>query len=238
MAAVANGFVEGEAGEVVVVAGVFERPADPNRIARNELEAAHVAFRDAVPKIWNGVTGDSRVPGFAAATTFGLGVVRNDRPLQDQGLRELDAAFALNPFFNLFDYLPAVQILPAFDPRFQDIFARVSGYLGDPATLQCVTTQPEICGDGGYAPRNTVGSLALFGDIDAKAGDVAAARRWYGLALALASAGDRPYRFLPAIQERVATVEQRAALFGDDDAGNDPPVIGAREEACAACHNR
>ena len=48
--------------------------------ARGEIEAAHAAFEDAVPLLWDPATrrGDSRVPGFAAATTFGLGVVRND----------------------------------------------------------------------------------------------------------------------------------------------------------------
>jgi hypothetical protein len=206
--------------------------------ARGEIEAAHAAFEEALPLLWNGTTGDSRVPGFAAATTFELGVVRNDPALQAQGMAELDAAFQVNPFFNVFDYIPVAQAVPALDPRFQSLFDKVRSYLDDPATLQCLTTQPEICADAGYAPRNTAGSLALFGDLEAKGGDLAGARGWYDLALAFGSSGTPPYPFLPALQARVNSVADRVARFRDADPGNDPTIIGAGAEACAACHNR
>lgn len=206
--------------------------------ARGELEAAHAAFQDALPLLWDGAVGDSRAPGFAAATTFGLGVVRQDPALQAQGLVELDDAFRANPFFNVFDYIPVAQAVPSFDPRFQQVFDKVNGYLSDPNTLQCLSTQPEICANEGYAPRNTAGSLALFGDINAKAGQTAAAENWYNLALAFGRGGSRSYPFLPALETRVATAAQRIALFRDADPGNDPTIIGAGAEACAACHNR
>ena len=215
-----------------------ERYDQISGFARGEIEAAHASFRDALPLVWSGTVGDSRVPGFAAASTFVLGVVRGDPALQAQGLVELDAAFQLNPFFNVFDYIPVTQALPAFDPRFQGVFDKVSGYLSDPDTLQCVVTQPEICNDFGYAPRNTPGSLALFGDVDAKGGNVDGAEMWYGLALALARGGSPPYPFLPALELRTTTVAERIALFRDADPGNDPSVIGTGPEACAACHNR
>jgi hypothetical protein len=207
--------------------------------ARGEIEAAHTAFEQAVPLLWDPATrlGDSRVPGFAAATTFGLGLVRSDPDMQAAGLAGLEEAFAVNPFFNVFDYIPVVQAVGTFDPRFQPVFDKVNGYLNDPNTLACLTTQPEVCANAGYAPRNTAGSLTFFGDMNAKAGDAVAARRWYTLGLALAG-GSPPYRFLPALQARVETVDQRVALFRDADPGNDPTVIGARAEACAACHTR
>jgi hypothetical protein len=215
-----------------------ERYDAASDFARGEIEAAHAAFQDAVPLLWNGTTGDSRVPGFAAATTFSLGVVRNDPDLQAQGMAELDAAFQVNPFFNVFDYIPVAQAVPALDPRFQSVLDKVSGYLSDPATLQCLTTQPEICANAGYAPRNMAGSLALFGDLEAKGGDVAGARGWYDLALAFGSGGTPPYPFLPALQARVDTVTDRVARFRDADPDNDPTIIGAGAEACAACHTR
>jgi hypothetical protein len=206
--------------------------------ARGEIEAARAAFQQALPLLWDGSVGDSRVPGFAAATTFTLGVIRNDRAMQDQGLAELDEAFRINPFFNLFDYLPVIQAVPAFDPRFRAVFDRVDRYLADPDTLACLSTQPELCADAGYAPANSTGALALFGDLNAKAGDTPGARQWYSLSLALANARPMPYRFLPAAQERVATVDQRVALFGDTVPANDPTVTGAGAEACAVCHTR
>jgi len=215
-----------------------ERYDQVSGFARAEVEAAHAAFQTALPLMWNGTAGDSRVPGFAAATTFVVGVVHGDAALQAQGLEELDAAFRLNPFFNVFDYIPVAQELPSFDARFQGVFDKVSGYLDDPDTLQCVVTQPEICNDMGYAPRNTAGSLALFGDVDAKGGDAEGAAMWYRLALALSGGGSRPYPFLSALELRVSTVAERVALFRDADPSNDPTVIGVGSEACAACHTR
>ena len=83
---------------------------DVSDVARGEIEAAHAAFQEAVPLLWDGPQGDSRVPGFAAAATFGLGVGAATTPrCRQQGMAELDAAFALNPFFNVFDYIPVVQ---------------------------------------------------------------------------------------------------------------------------------
>jgi hypothetical protein len=214
-----------------------ERYDAASDFARGEIEAARAAFADALPLVWDGARGDSRVPGFAAATTFGLGVVRGDADLQAQGLAELDAAFRLNPFFNVFDYIPVAQAVPSFDPRFQGVFDKVSAYLSDPGTLRCPGTQPEICGNDGYAPRNTAGSLALFGDLNAKGGDAERAQSWYDLALAFGRSG-RPYAFVSALEARVATVAERITLFRDADPANDPPVIGAGPEACAACHTR
>jgi hypothetical protein len=215
-----------------------ERFTDVSDTAKAEIAAAHTAFGQAVPLIWDGTKGDSRAVGFAAAATFALGYVNQDAAVQDQGIAELDAAFHVNPFFNVFDYIPVAQAVPAFDPRFSQVFTRVSSYLNDPGTLACVTTQPEICNNVGYAPRNTPGSLALFGDVEAKGGAAAAAANWYGLGLALAGGGTTPYRFLSELQERVATVDQRVALFRDADPGNDPTVIGAGPQACSACHAR
>ena len=48
----------------------------------------------------------------AAAATFALGYVNQDAAVQDQGIAELDAAFKVNPFFNVFDYIPVAQAVP------------------------------------------------------------------------------------------------------------------------------
>jgi hypothetical protein len=215
-----------------------ERFTDVSDFAKAEIAAAHTAFGQALPMLWDGTKGDSRVAGFAAAATFALGYANQDAAVQAQGMSELDAAFRTNDFFNVFDYIPVAQAVPSFDPRFSQVFTRMNGYLNDPGTLACVTTQPEICNNEGYAPRNTPGSLALFGDIEAKGGDVAAATNWYGLAIVLTGGATPPYRFLSALEDRVATVNQRVALFQDGEPGDDPTVIGAGEQACAACHAR
>jgi hypothetical protein len=90
--------------------------------------------------------------------------------LQAEGLAEIEAAVAVNGFFNVFDLIPVVQALPADDPRFAQVFPLLRDYISDPNTLSCVLSQPEICSDFGLAPRNVVGALMLFGDVFVKGG--------------------------------------------------------------------
>lgn len=134
----------------------------------------------------------------------------------------------------MFDLIPVLQILPPSDPRFAAAYARVTAYLQDPATLACVGTQPELCANAGMAPSNLSGSLTLFGDVYAKAGDPERAAQWYSLANALTPAS---WPFRPALTARLADVGARAALYQDADPGKDPPLLGAWTENCVACHS-
>lgn len=208
--------------------------------ARAEITAANDAFVAAAPLLWDRAAnrGDSRVPGFAAATTYGLGTVNGDAALQAQGLADLDYAIQINEFFNIFDYIPVVQATASSDPLFTEILAKITRYLDDPATFNCFITQPEICANVGLAPHNGEGALTLFGDVFAKAGNLERATFWYGLAQGLGNADPIPWRFQSALDERLADPAGRIALYTDDDPTNDPPIIGAGAEACSTCHNR
>ncbi len=203
--------------------------------AKREIAEADAAFDRAVPLLWNGQAGDSRVPGFAAATKFVRGFVEGDAARQAEGLAALDAAVAVNAFFNVFDVIPVVQALPNTDPRFQNAFQQFATYLENPETLRCLREQPEICANEGLAPRNLNGSLILFGDLYAKAGNLEQAAVWYGLA---AAAADDAYRFRELAVERAATAADRVARWTDDDPANDPSVVGLGAESCTTCHNR
>ena len=211
----------------------FDQVSD---FARAELAAAHAAFDRAVPLLWDGTAGDSRVPGFAAATRYTHGLVIGDDALRDEGLAELATAVAANQFFNVFDYIPVAQAAPAGSPLFATVFTEVDDYLSDPDTLACIATQPEICGNAGLAPHNAEGALLLFGDLYAKAGELTQAQSWYGLASALGAAGAVPWSFQTVADDRLATATARVALYQDADPSNDPPVIGAAAEACSVCH--
>lgn len=211
---------------------------DVSAETRSELVAANEAFATAVPLLWDdaSASGDSRVPGFAAAAKFTQGVVDDDVALQAAGLADLERAVEVNSFFNVFDFIPVLQALPASDPRFQQSFAFVTTYLNNPETLACVSTQPELCANAGLAPRNLQGSLTLFGDLYAKAGDLAQATSWWSLGSAFA--GDGTWKFGPILEERIANAAARVALYSDDDPSNDPPLVGAGSEACSVCHDR
>jgi hypothetical protein len=206
--------------------------------AKAELRSANAAFAKAVPLLWNDATatGDSRVPGFAAAAEYLEGVVDGDATLRSRGFADLERAIALNPFFNVFDAIPVLQATTPHDPLFEAAYAKVNAYLNDPETLACVSTQPEICANAGFAPHNIQGSLTLFGDVSLKHGDLASARTWYTLAAAVPGTSTWPFK--PILDDRLAHADARAALYEDADPSNDPPVVGAGHEACAVCHRR
>jgi hypothetical protein len=216
----------------------FDDDGQPTDASRDEIVAANDAFAAAGPLLWDGTTGDSRVPGFIGAARFAEGWAFDDVALMNAGIADVQAAVDVNAFFNVFDLIPIIQALPASDQRWQDAFADVTTYLENPETLACVGEQPEICANEGLAPHNTGGSLVLFGDVYAKAGDVTQATTWYNLARVAGGTPDDPWPFQAIADERVADVANRVARYLDSDPANDDPVIGIQEENCATCHNR
>jgi hypothetical protein len=213
-----------------------ERIASPSEAALAELRAAVAAFDQAEPLLWDRTAraGDSRVPGFAAAARYSLAVATADEALHQQALVDLDYAISINAFFNVFDLMAVTQAEPPSSAAFQQAFGAVSAYISDPSTLECAVTQPEVCTGNGLAPTALPGTFVVFGDLYAKAGDVAGATSWYQFAVAT----ERGWPFEGLGAERLATVDARVAAYQDADPGNDPPIIGAGKQACASCHNR
>jgi hypothetical protein len=216
--------------------------------AKVEIRAAYEAFQTAVPLLWDGTAGDSRVPGFAAATKYTLGVVEGDAARTAEGLADLDAAVAVNPIFNLFDYIGVVPstVLPT-DPLYPRVIEILDFALA-PENASCFTSQPEVCGNVGMAPHNVEGSFTLFGDLYAKGGllddpdptkPLRGAEPLYTLAQTFANI----YGWNPAwkalIADRVATVAARIALYQNADPADDPVLIGNTPgEPCATCHHK
>ena len=216
----------------------YDGAGKPTAASRAEIDAAVDAFEVAEPRLWDGTSGDSRVPGFVAGARFSQGYAHGREDLMNEAIADLEAAVAVNPFFNVFDRIFVIQALPRTDPRWQDAFDIVITYLEDPETVACVGEQPEICGNDGFTVHNTGGSLLLFGDIYAKAGNAERAGFWYALAKAFGGSPESPWPFQALADERVLDVENRVARYLDEDPDNDDPVAGLREENCAICHNR
>jgi hypothetical protein len=219
------------------------RTASP--VARDEIRKAHDAFQAAVPLVWTGSAGDSRVPGFAAAAKYVLGVVDGDPAMTTEGLADLEAAVGINPLFNLFDYIGAVPgtILPD-DPLYARVIEILDFALA-PENASCVGTQPEICGNRGMAPHNIEGAFLLFGDLYAKGGVLNDPGRPFGGAetiYGLTRAFGALYQWNPAFRaiadDRVATAASRVALYRNADPDDDPPLVGSApgEVTCAFCH--
>lgn len=203
---------------------------NPTEFDRREVRRAHEALNRAVVLLPE----DLRVPGFRAAATYLKGVIDRDEELRQTGLEQLRDAIELYPEFNIFDFIGVVApTVSAHDPLYNEVMQ----FVGDPLNAACSPfTQPEICGNAGKAPHNIEGSLLLFGDLFAKAGDASRAVGFYRLALTPFST--EPWRFRSVVEERLRTVNERITLYRDADPTNDPPLAGYRAEACAICHYR
>jgi tetratricopeptide (TPR) repeat protein len=209
----------------------------PSEGAKSLVLKSRAAFDRAVPLLWDGRNGDSRVPGFAAAATYAKGVGFADPALTARGIEELEYATSINTLFNSFDLLAVAPAISNKDPLYARVidlldvtFPEVAGYCG---------TQQEICFNDGMAPHNLEGTFILFGDIYAKGGRTDDARDYYGSALGIGSNSGWDARFVAAVQDRLDHLEERVALYQDDDPSNDPPFVGAGGAgACAYCHRK
>lgn len=209
--------------------------AHASEVARDESALASRALDAAVPLLLD----DTRVPGFRAAATYVDGVVHGDPIRRDLGLAQLRDAFALNPLFNLFDF---VGVVPPTVPRTDPLYAEAMAYLSQSlATIgEACAGRDEVCGNVGLAPHNQGGTFLLFGDLFAKAGVLAGtgldnARSFYRLAATLEGPA---WRFRGLAQARLATAADRVAAYQDADPANDPGIVGSGAEACATCHYR
>ncbi|MEW6268956.1 MAG: hypothetical protein AB1689_06615 [Thermodesulfobacteriota bacterium] len=212
-------------------------PLAPGAQGRREVLAARHAFDRAVPLLWDGAAGDTRVPGFAAAATYAKGVGFGDPATTERGIAELESAAELNTLFNAFDLFAVAPAVPASDP----LYARVLHLLDvtfNEVAQQC-GTQAEICFNDGMAPHNIEGTFVLFGDIYAKGGRTEQARTAYATALSVGESANWAPQFVATARERLDGVEARVALYQDADRGNDPPFVGSGgASSCAYCHNR
>ena len=210
---------------------------DPPAHAKRLVVESSKAFDRAVPLLWDGTNGDSRVPGFAAAATYAKGVGFRDAALTRRGVEELEYATSINTLFNAFDLLALAPAVSNRDPLYDRVIELLDVTFPEVAN-QC-GTQAEICFNEGMAPHNLEGTFILFGDIYAKGGRTESARGYYDSALSLGEQSGWDPRFVAAVRDRLDNLEERVALYRDDDPANDPTFVGAGGAgACAYCHQK
>lgn len=219
----------------------FERiDADPRHASeagRLELLEAVQAFDRASPLLWDGVRGDSRAPGFAAAATYKKGVAFDEPDTIARGFQAMSDAADINPLFNGFIPFGAGPIATPDS----DQYALILHLLDDvfPTLFTDCVGQDEICFNGGLAPHNLEGTFVLFGDLYTKAGRIEKAQSYYaGAAQTGETAGWSP-TFIAHARALAASVPERAALYQNDDPSDDPPFtdLGGAGN-CAYCHNQ
>ncbi|MBM4247466.1 MAG: hypothetical protein FJ148_27370 [Deltaproteobacteria bacterium] len=212
-------------------------PRHMSAAGRLELLRAVQAFDRATPLLWDGVRGDSRVPGFASAALYKKGVAYGEPDTTARGFQAMSDAADVNPLFNGFIPFGAGPIAPPDS----DEYALILHLLDDvfPTVFADCVGQNEICFNGGLAPHNLEGTFVLSGDLYTKAGRIAEAQRFYENAADAGEISGWNPRFVARARELAATAPERADLYGNDDPDDDPPFTdfgGAGN--CAYCHNQ
>ena len=204
---------------------------NPTQFVLDEVDLAEAALAEAVPLL----PADTRIPGFLGSATYVGGITHNDAARTQLSLDRMRDAIVLYPLFNIFNFAGTVGLyVDNTDP----LFAESISYVDLGLESGCSPfNDGEVCGNVGRAPHNVEGSMMLFGDLYAKAGDSAAALTAYQLGITIDDLDTIPHLWRAELDARVTNLATRVALYQDADPLNDPLIIGeGNYENCLYCH--
>lgn len=168
---------------------------------------------------------DKRIPGWIGTVKVGGARVLNTG--LDEAIAYMIEAADAFPEFNNVSLAIAFGRLPLDTPWPQMAIDRLH------ATADC-GGDFDVCRNTEKVPHNNEGALMLFGDVHARVGDLAKARYYYELALASPDAAT--WRYAGEAQKVLDALEDRVALYLDEDPANDPVFFAEGRFACVACH--
>jgi tetratricopeptide (TPR) repeat protein len=167
--------------------------------------------------------GDLRIPGWRGSLLVGAGQ-------EAAGWEAIDEAAEGYPEFAEFIYAFLYAQLPVSDPDFQLALDYIDSNL---SSCDENSLDPS-CNNAEYALHNIEGYWLFVGDVKTKAGDTAGALVAYQEVRD--GAGWDGWNFQDWIDDREATVDQRAADWADGDPANDPQLSMATDSSCSLCH--
>jgi tetratricopeptide (TPR) repeat protein len=156
------------------------------------------------------------------------------RPQLDQRMKELEDAATEFPQFVGFS--AAMMMAPL--PHDTGYPAKARAWADLLSKTECTPEFERFCGNTPLVPHNIEGQRVIYGDVYARAGDLAKAREQYELALAEPTASPSEWRHYAQAQERLDTVADRVRRWNDDDPKNDPAFFHEGKTACVGCHGR
>jgi hypothetical protein len=170
---------------------------------------------------------DTRIAGWRASAAKAIADLEHDAAGQAAAVARLQELAASDPCFHSVPLAIATFELPRTDARFVAALDAMNAAFacGDERAGQ----------DHPRWPHNVAAFLVALADCRLKAGDVAGAELALVVAEARASTARWPHHQL--VDERLATLPRRAALYADDDLSNDPPfALQGGVLSCSACH--
>jgi hypothetical protein len=185
------------------------------------------------------------------AKTFRSQIERNPA-LMDQGLALINQCATVYPSFGLIMKGFVGSFLPVQSDLYQQavtaIWENVDVCIDEDISRENpdftnymhltgnLSGQYLACWNGPTAPHNLEGFWLFMGDLLTKVGQVNQAKIIYNNALLVPEVEKWP--FYNRLMERIETVDQRAALYGDDVATNDPPMLPQTTYQCVLCHQK
>jgi len=169
---------------------------------------------------------DGRIPSWLVPARIAIARLERETSQREQVMGELLTAYAKDPAFHSF----TVALLGFDSPRGSEPFER--GRLALRSALTCVDDQS--CRNEEQWPHNVEAFRAFLADHELKTGNVAEAKAM--LESVKAHPAYATFLFPGEVEDKLANLDQFAALYANDDHRDDPPSIMADGRSCRACH--
>ncbi len=213
--------------------------------AADELAEAQTMidrFRSAQAMLPN----DDRAPAFGGLAKVIIGNIVGDTKMHSEGIGDIEKGIQIFPSYSHFLRALASAESPADSDDFQAVLPEMQAVLdacglGNAASGQMkylagpLPSALRPCNDEGIVPHVWEGFLLNYGDMLLKAGKGADAARAMYEGAKLSPRFDR-WPFAAALQDRIDHADERAALYADGDASNDPKLWMQDGHICTGCH--
>lgn len=187
------------------------------------------------------------VAAFLGVAQVSVGQFIGDESRIERGRAVLEEAVPLHPVYVNGVRAITLGALPRSHPAFSDAVAAMQAVIagcglvasGEEGFSFAYPEGPQpsarrMCNDSGIVAHVWEGIFLTFGDIAVKQGEPARARALYANARSAPSFATWTLRDL--LDERIAQADARAALYLDDDPGNDPKTWMEGDRICTGCH--
>jgi hypothetical protein len=199
-------------------------------------------FRTAQEKLPN----DDRAPAFGGLAKVVIGDLFKDSAMHAEGMSDIDEGIRIFPSYSHFLRALASAEAPADSENFAAVIPELEAVLdtcgverdtnGNIEYLEGpLPSDLRVCNDDGIVPHVWEGFLLNYGDLVLKGGKSADEARVIYRSAKAAPRFDK-WPFASALQERIDHADERAALYADFDASNDPKIWMQDGHICTGCH--
>lgn len=221
-----------------------EGPPNPDLVPADEMTTIvdRIArSRDFLPK-------DARVPGFLGLSQTLLAMFKGDPAIFEEADRTLADSIAMLPAYGYFLRATSKGYQAANSPGFalaiSDLakLTEACGYATDASGSFEYLSGPQdyqhhVCNNESIVPHVFEGVFITYGDYAIKAGfEPDKVRAIYNSAKNSPTYADWP--FAAELEKRIDQIEERAALYADQDPSNDPALWTAGKQVCVGCHQK